>query len=119
MKSPTCNNRYTAATEEWASQWQRCWRCGKSGMWPWLQMHHFVRGAFKQKNNLETIVMLCPACHHDKEHNGDSLGLVGCLALKWIHDPEYYNRIAVNRVRGRAEDAVSWEEVQAEVKKLK
>ena len=49
---------------------------------------------------------MCVYCH---EHALGSIAMQ--LAMKKIHDPETYNRIAVNRLRGRADDAITEAEV--------
>jgi len=40
------------------------------------------------------------------------------LALKWLNDSENYDRVLVNRIRDRADNAVSEAEVLAELEKL-
>jgi hypothetical protein len=63
--------------------------------------------------------MLCsgPTACHDLEHRGlDALGYVGCLTLKKLHDPDLYDRVHCNRLRGRDAEAVTEEEVQEAMK---
>ncbi len=64
------------------------------------------------------MAMLCKECHMVREHNGDSLGLVGMLALKVIYDPANYDRVHVNTLRGRAPDAISEREVARAVSEM-
>jgi hypothetical protein len=55
--------------------------------------------------------MLCRECHEEDEHNGDSLGLLGMLALKRRWDPEHYDLARVNQLRGRAANAITEDDV--------
>jgi len=103
--------RYTKATTQWASQWNRCWRCGTRGTWPEsLVIHHFVRGVFRHANDLATTVILCQECH-EAEHNGDALGLLGMLSIKRSADACHYDRQRVNLLRGRAVNAITEEDI--------
>ena len=103
--------KYSKTTVAWAKQWDRCWRCGRRGTWPEsLSIHHFVQGSFRKANDLATTAMLCRECHH-AEHNGDALGLLGMLAMKRRFDPEHYVRERVNHLRGRADNAITEDEV--------
>jgi hypothetical protein len=100
--------KYSKTTAAWAKRWRCCWRCGRRGTWPEsLSIHHFVRGSFRHKNDLATTAMLCRECHEEDEHNGDSLGLLGMLALKRRWDPEHYDLARVNQLRGRAANAIT------------
>lgn len=101
------SEQYKPATETWAAQFGKCWRCGVSGIWPLtLTIHHIVRGVLRQKNDLRTTAIACYDCHW-REHNGDGIGLIGWLRLKRDHDPENFDLEAINALRGRAPGAIT------------
>ena len=103
---------YSAETIAWAETWDKCWRCGYRAAWPYgMAIHHFVRGANRKSNNLATTIMLCNVCHW-REHDGDALGLLGCLRLKREHDPKHFDLEAVNRARGRAPGAITAADIE-------
>jgi len=104
---------YTAKTEAWAERWGFCWRCNERGLWALgsLQIHHFVRGSNRHKNDIRTMLLLCERCHLGEHIGHYPLGLPGSLALKRKCDLENYDLAAVNRLRGRAPGAITEEEV--------
>ena len=53
---------------------------------------------------------LCPTCHL-RMHNYADYPPERQLALKAIADPEYFDRVLINKLRGRDEDAISWPDV--------
>ena len=105
---------YKSRTEAWANRFAACWRCGARGAWVAgsLVIHHFCRGANRQADNLATTSILCQRCH-DAEHNGDALGLLGCLRLKREHDAANYSLAEVCRVRGRAITSITAADIDA------
>jgi hypothetical protein len=48
----------------------------------------------------------------------DVLPVAGQLALKRLSDPAGYDRVAVNRLRGRADEAITEAEVDEWVKRI-
>jgi hypothetical protein len=100
-----------------AESFNRCWLCGTLAINTWppkLQIHHIVRGSDREKAKNERCVLIrtCERCH---SAHLDGMSVARQLALKKINDPEGYDRILVNRLRGRADDAVSEGEVIMEV----
>lgn len=56
----------------------------------------------------------CWNCNCDRLTDNGGAGqwpLAKQLAVKWIYDRAYYDRVAFNRLRGRADDAISQAEV--------
>ncbi len=99
---------YIAATIEWAYRWDRCWRCGRRGVWKnGLEIHHFVRGCHRQANDLATTSMLCCACH------GSEPGLLEMLRLKRACDRAHYSLRRVNLLRNRSPLAITEADVDA------
>ncbi len=99
---------YTEETIRWAESFGRCWRCGAST----LEIHHFVSGSSRKKNNLATTAICCNECHrieHEVFHK--ALGLQGWLYLKRMHDPEHYDLAEVCRARGEAVTAITEDDV--------
>ena len=115
MKSQTCK---PIGRSTWGMSFDRCWVCGKpEGIGRFLETHECARGVHRSKAVVEPCCWLrvCSNCHDTLA----GMSIAQQLALKFLHDPENYNRIAVNRIRGRADEAVSESEVRAEVEKLK
>lgn len=105
------HQEYTEEIERWLWDATHCWRCGRAGLWPQtLCAHHFVRGSNRKQNERCTMIVLCYECHNE-EHNGESLGLVRCLALKKAFDRDWYDVDRVCMLRGMAIGAVTEEEV--------
>lgn len=81
-------------------------------MAPVLDIHEIARGPHR-KEALEhrcTWNRLCRGCH--EKVGGWSIAQQLCLKQMW--DPLYYDRVAVNRIRGRQDEAVNQDEVDAE-----
>jgi len=110
---------YPEAVRDWAFCFSSCWRCGRRGLWPTtLSIHHFVLGSSRRKNDLFTTAICCHECH-ELEHTSElSLGLLGWLLLKKIYDGEFYDLVRVCAARGRAEGAITDDEVESERRRL-
>jgi hypothetical protein len=87
--------------------------------WSWLETHEIARGPVRQRalGVPATWLRLCNI-HHDEVDNLLIWPIAKQLALKFIFDRKYYDRVAVNLLRGRDPDAVSEAEVQAYVQEL-
>jgi hypothetical protein len=101
---------YTEETILWMESFGFCWACGRRDG---LQVHHFIRGSSRQKNNLFTTAIICSGCHDD-EHRGNGIGLLGWLFLKHHYDREHYSLAEVCRLRGEANTAITDSEVSAQ-----
>ena len=105
--------------KDFAEQFQRCWLCGarQKHTWHGLDIHHIVRGArrARARGHRAALIRACRYCHTSRL---DGMSIVRQLALKWLWDPEGYDLWAVNRLRGRADDAVTQDEVLTEVASL-
>ena len=98
--------------EEWSWQFDYCFACGRK---PWgvlggLQTHEIARGPHRQKALKEPAawLRLCARCHERLPAD-----IAYQLRLKRDNDPEHYDRIAVNWLRGREGDAVTEADVDA------
>lgn len=98
---------------QWGQQFDRCFVCGRHESelpWTGLQTHEIARGQHRNKGVRSPACWLrvCVACHE----NG--LGTITeQLALKKLHDPENYDRVAVNMARNGQPEAITEEEVDA------
>lgn len=85
-----------------------------------LDIHEIARGSHRAEalHHRACWLRLCRACH---EAIGDASAwpVAAQLALKKVHDPQWYDRELVNRVRGRAPESITEEEVDVWVEKLR
>ena len=96
--------------EEWSQCHTYCMVCGSfSHSWP-LETHEIARGPHRAQALREPAAWIrtCHACHMDTL---DGMPVVQQLAIKKKHDPESYDRVTVNRLRRRADEAITEEEV--------
>ena len=105
---------------EWSLDHDRCFVCGSRTC---LECHEIANGPARQ-NALEepaTWLRLCNECHQGKHglHSKGEWPLARALALKRMRDPEHYDRLAVLKLKGRAETAVTEEEVDEWVNKMR
>lgn len=105
--------------EDFAYKFRYCWVCGYSlvNSWRRLEIHHIARGCHRKSGHSEecNLIRACADCHRDKL---DSMPIARQLALVKMNNEEHYNRVVVNKLRKRSENAVTEEEVDAEVKCL-
>lgn len=98
--------------DEWAYEHDECFICGSRKM---LESHEICCGPSRQKALEEpaTWLRLCAECHRGKNgvHNYAVYPIFRQLFLKKRNDPEYYDRVKVNRLRGRADEAITEAEV--------
>jgi len=99
---------------EWRQNHTVCMLCGfESRTGFGLECHEMVSGPGRAAALTvpATWLRLCGdcinGCHELLQGTEPAVG----LALKQIADPENYDRVAVNRLRGRADDAVTEAEV--------
>lgn len=91
-------------------------------LYPWCQrsdcdrlatdVHEIARGPARNKA-IEVRACLLHLCraHHDDMDDYSQWPIARQLALKKYSDPEGYDRVAVNLIRGRAPEAITEEEV--------
>ena len=101
---------------KWKLQQSYCYICQRRDK-P-LECHEIARGNHKQRAMLvpATWISTCRDCHRD---HLDGMSIAKQLAYKAIHDPEWYDRQAVNVCRCQQPEAVTEFEVQAEIKRIK
>lgn len=99
--------------EEWAWIHSTCFICGRDG----TDVHEIARGSHRAAAVAHPAawLKLCRLCHRDAVA---AMPVARQLAYKMVHDPEHYNRLAVNNLRRRAPNAISEQEVAAEVAHL-
>jgi hypothetical protein len=102
----------------WGQQFDTCMVCGiHQSQLVWLSRlhtHEMARGPHRAAAMLEPAAWLrvCTGCHMGPLA---AMPIVRQLAIKKIQDHENYDRVTVNRIRGRQPDAITEAEVDAEV----
>ena len=99
----------------WGKEHDACWLCGSRGSdTAPLQTHEIARGPARQAALKHPAAWLrtCNDCHAKLPD------VAGQLALKRRHDEEYYDRVAVNQLRGRQPEAITEADVDEAEKKL-
>jgi hypothetical protein len=93
---------------QFAAEFTRCMICGKAAS----DTHEIPRGVHRKGalKHREAWLRLCRSCHNEC---GDysKWPIAKQYAVKKDNDPRFYNRILLNRLRGRADEAISEEEV--------
>ena len=98
---------------EFVREFSRCFNCNVGpNVWPPLSCHEIASGPARGKaiQYRAAWLCLCGACH-DRLHR-ENWTVAAQLLLKLRNDPTFYDRDLVNRLRGRAPDAVSESEVE-------
>lgn len=91
---------------------------------PWCRhpaddCHEIARGAHRRQAFQDRCAWLAPCRrHHDELQNAAIWPLVSQYALKILQDPEFYDRVQLNALRGRAPDAISEREVALAMRDL-
>lgn len=104
--------------EEFALTFGYCFVCqceGRLSRKSVLHVHHIVRGSYRQhgaKDHAAAWIRTCDRCHDTRLDGGD---VTWQLAVKALCDPENYDRVQVNRMRHRADDAISEHDVVLEM----
>ena len=93
--------------KEWSMRFNFCFLCGT---WMFLETHEIARGCNRSKGLITPgcWIRVCRDCHRIVE----GWQVAKQLALKKWHDPEHYDRVAVNLARGRQPEAITEEEVE-------
>lgn len=105
------------ARTKFKAEYGRCMVCGdawrSADFWPRvLETHEIARGPARSKAVAcrAAWLVLCRQ-HHEQVGDLSVWPVVRQLALKLLRDPDGYDRVAVNRLRGRQDDAITDEEV--------
>lgn len=91
-------------------EWPCCWICGEDA----ADVHEIARGANRAQALGERCawVRCCRSCHEALGDYG-RWPVVWQYGLKLLWDAEHYDRLRLNRLRGRAPEAVTDDEVRA------
>lgn len=114
----------TITRTEWSWQFDRCFACNQrhnhAAWWMRLQTHEIARGPAKQAAMKEPAAWLrvCRQCH-DAMDDYSKWPIARQLALKKLRDPEHYDRVKVNELRGEAPESITEEEVDEWVEKMR
>ena len=94
--------------DEFLATFSVCWLCRSK---PTSEVHHLCSGSFKAKTfgDRRGFFAPCRWCHELLQSGKVSLK----VALYWkkVFDPEFWDLKWINRSRGRADDAITEEEV--------
>lgn len=84
-----------------------------------LETHEMARGCHRKEayRDRATWLRLCRRCH-DQMDDYTQWPVAKQLALKKICDPDYYERVKVNKLRGRSDNAITKGEVDGWIKRL-
>lgn len=110
---------------EWSLEHTECMVCGHVDRWPrWLETHEIACGPARQAALEEPATWLRACgepCHQGKHglHDYATWPIARQLALKKKCDPKYYDRKRVNGLRRREPDAITEDEVNEFLEKLK
>lgn len=102
------------ARRTWSRQFQHCWICQR----PAEHVHEIASraqapGRWADERN---YLRACAVCNLDLL---EWLPEAAQLAMKLLYDPENYDRLFVNQLRGRAENAITESVVQGWAKLLR
>jgi hypothetical protein len=91
------------------AEFPRCMICGTKQS---RDVHEIARGASRGKAEQfrQTWLALCGWCH-DAVDDYEQWPITRQLAVKRRCDPAWYDRVFVNRLRNRADDAITEDEV--------
>ena len=109
-KRAALNRSVKQARNEFAREMGFCALCRRPGS----DVHEIARGGSRGEaiQHRCAWLFLCRMCHQERIPNWT---VAQQLALKGIVDPHHYDRVAVNRLRHRADDAITEQEVWVEV----
>lgn len=105
------------ARDDWSWEHDTCMGCGyvagRSCGSRSMETHEIARGLARRPALTEPAawLRLCGLCHAGVFA---AMPIARQLAYKKLHDPYWYDRVAVNLLRGRQADAVTEDEVDAE-----
>lgn len=96
---------------EWLMEHNKCMVCRKADA---VDVHEIARGANRQEAWRSPCcwISACRKCHNEMDDYG-VWPIARQLALKKMRDSENYDRVAVNRIRSRDDEAISEVEVDS------
>jgi len=106
-KRQRANRAAAPVRKQFAEDFPCCMVCGRCA----TDTHEISRGSSRGASLgvRAALLRLCRRCHDMVQQ----WPLDTQLALKAVRDVEYFDRVEVNRLRGRADDAISEQEVWA------
>lgn len=117
-------NNKPITRDQWSEQMCFCFKCGYESLYGTnLETHEIANGPARQAALKEpaTWLRLCGAfannCH-EALHDKGEWPVDRQLALKLRCDPDNYDRVAVNLLRGREPEAITEAEVDACVQRM-
>lgn len=98
------------------AEFRDCWFCGSGTN---LCVHEIACGSHRDKALGERLAwaVACFECNCHQLTDYSMWPLERQLAIKKLRDPRFYNRVEFNRLRGRADNAITQAEVTAWVRK--
>lgn len=93
-------------------EFDRCWVCGSTEQ---PCVHEIARGVHRKDGVKDRAAWIraCYPCNGGPLNRYDVWPLARQYALKLVNDREHYDRIALNRMRSRADEAITDNEVLA------
>lgn len=88
-----------------------CWFCEEAAATDVHEMASGVGNRAKAVQERFTWAAACNDCNCHRLTDKSEWPLARQLAVKWINDRASFDRVAFNRLRGRADNAISWAEV--------
>jgi 5-methylcytosine-specific restriction endonuclease McrA len=111
-KPPYPSREQLAERREWGSDFYFCWVCGQRQSFAPLEVHEIASRA-QAPNRWATQENYFRACSQCNSHVLNNLPESLQLAIKKHFDPDRYDRVLINRLRGRADNAISEGDVRA------
>jgi hypothetical protein len=110
--------------EQWSAEHMVCMKCGYVSLSGQnLETHEIASGPARQAALKEPSTWL-RTCNgfinncHDALHDKSEWPIARQLALKWCCDPEHYDRVKVNLLRGRQPEAITETDVNQWVQQM-
>lgn len=102
-----------AALVEEVGYCQPCWTLGDGLKWSNLSVHEIAKGIHRQAALSERCAQLvaCWDCNSGRLNDYSILPIEKQLAIKLLEDPEHFDLVTFNRLRGRADGAIGMADV--------
>lgn len=104
------NRQVKAGRRSFLEKFTSCWHCGRGP----TVCDEMVSGMSDRKKGIqhrECWTALCSDCNEHVLNGSAPWVLITKLALKWIYDRPFFDRVLVNTLRGREPDAITMAEI--------